>query len=174
MKRREDNEEWFNAYGVRVEQIGTELTGVGKWWFNGSLYSNQTGSYGEIFNDYANNVASGTYSHAEGIYSAALGNGGSHAEGASTIASGESSHTEGSLIEIDDKTYYTTASGKASHAEGGGTTASGDYSHTEGYNTSTELTKTVFRKSSWAYYAIFARRFALFISIFLTAFLRCL
>ena len=66
----------------------------------------------------------------------------SHAEGLSTIASGEGSHAEGVSILKNNTTRpnansynYVTASGEGSHAEGGGTTASGNYSHAEGKNT---------------------------------------
>lgn len=79
----------------------------------------------EIFNDYSSNIASGTYSHAEGFHTIASGNC-SHAEGFHTTASGTYSHTEGN---------NTTASGSSSHAEGSGTTASGNYSHAEGSGT---------------------------------------
>ena len=120
------NEEWFNAYGVKIEQLGTELTGVGKWWFNGKLYSNQTGSYGEVFNDYDANIASGTYSHAEGDNNTASGNGGSHAEGAFNIAKGISSHAEGT---------YTYAERIYSHTEGYRTYANAIGAHTEGFYT---------------------------------------
>ena len=50
----------------------------------------------------------------------------SHAEGATTTASSDSSHAEGG---------FTKASGYASHAEGSNTTASGYSSHAEGYYT---------------------------------------
>ena len=79
----------------------------------------------EVFNDYANNTATGDYSHAEGQNSDATGDS-SHAEGSNTTASGNSSHAEGG---------NTTASGNSSHAEGSYTTAEGDYSHAEGRST---------------------------------------
>ena len=77
---------------------------------------------GEIFNDYANNIASGVLSHAEGASTTALGNN-SHAEGENTVASGYNSHAEGES---------TTALAKDSHAEGYLTGASGYCSHAEG------------------------------------------
>ena len=52
-----------------------------------------TGTSAEIFNDYAHNVASGNYSHAEGCYTKATGNS-SHAEGNGTEASGYYSHAQ--------------------------------------------------------------------------------
>ena len=83
------------------------------------------GEGAEIFNDYTDNIATGYYSHAEGIRTTASGDQ-SHAEGYGTEASGTSSHAEG---------WDTTASGRHSHAEGAYTTASGRYSHAEGSNT---------------------------------------
>lgn len=89
----------------------------------GQKYPNST--YGEIFNNYTNNKASGNYSHAEGGSTTASGSY-SHAEGYDTIASIYYSHAEG---------CYTTASGHASHAEGNETTASGNCSHAGGFDT---------------------------------------
>lgn len=80
---------------------------------------------GEIFNDYTNNVATGSYAHAEGQYSTAS-NTAAHAEGMRNIASGAYSHAEG---------WYATASGQGSHAEGNATSAIGLYSHAEGEGT---------------------------------------
>lgn len=100
----------------------------------------------EIFNDYrdrtyvetfdpeftispigvsSGNIASGKYSHAEGVNTTARGMY-SHAEGRGTYAKSRSCHAEGE---------GTTAAGLASHAEGEHTTASGDYSHAEGEGT---------------------------------------
>lgn len=79
----------------------------------------------EIFNDYSNNIASGSCSHAEGSYTTASGRY-SHAEGEFTTASGHWSHVEG---------FHTTANGYYSHAEGHYTTTSGVSSHAEGYFT---------------------------------------
>jgi len=67
-------------------------------------------------------VASGQSSHAEGSQTTAGGNY-SHSEGRSTIASSYGSHAEGS---------NTIAGGNVSHAEGSQTTASGFVSHAEG------------------------------------------
>lgn len=99
------------------------------------------GTGAEIFNDYRKrtfgqdpstsddvqiamqgNVASGDFSHAEGIGTTASAYA-SHSEGDTTTASGHASHSEGS---------YSTASGDSSHAEGSGATASGNNSHAEG------------------------------------------
>lgn len=76
----------------------------------------------EIFNDYENNIATGRFSHSEGLVTIAAGLA-SHAEGHFAFAEGDYSHVEGK---------HTTASGRASHAEGEGSTASGDHSHAEG------------------------------------------
>ena len=78
--------------------------------------------YGEVFNNYENNVASGGYSHAEGFQTTASG-GYSHAEGFQTTASGACSHAEG---------FQTTASSMCSHAEGWASIASGEYQHVQG------------------------------------------
>ena len=67
--------------------------------------------------------ASGNYSHAEGNTTIASGNYGSHAEGDNTIASGNGSHAEG---------RSTTASGLNSHAEGYYTRAYSQYQHVQG------------------------------------------
>ena len=83
------------------------------------------GAGAEIFNVYSGNQVAGNYSHAEGTYTAAIGDG-SHAEGGNTIATKAQAHAEGN---------GTTASGAASHAEGNGTTASGASSHAEGEGT---------------------------------------
>ncbi len=65
------------------------------------------GENSEIFNaEY--NIASGSYSHAEGILTKSIGNN-SHAEGSNTTAIGDSSHAEGSA---------TNSIGGSSHAEG--------------------------------------------------------
>lgn len=92
-------------------------------WVNGSA----TGSVRTV-NSKAedSSYTMGTYAVAEGNNTKASGEYGSHAEGASTVASGNGAHAEG---------RDTTASGEASHAEGYSTTASGDYAHAEGYYT---------------------------------------
>ena len=78
----------------------------------------------EVFN-YADNVASGSYSHAEGRETTASGDC-SHAEGYNTKATGGYSHSEGS---------NTQANGTFSHSEGNGTRANGMWSHAEGNST---------------------------------------
>lgn len=60
---------------------------VGKW-TKGNV------TYGEYFNDYQNNVASGDYSHAEGLNTKALGHA-SHTEGISTQTYNDGEHASG-------------------------------------------------------------------------------
>lgn len=69
---------------------------------------------GEIFNDYMDNIATGHYSHAEGLCSSANGTA-AHAEGNSN-AIGDYSHTEG---------VGTIAIGEESHSEGWSSIAGG-------------------------------------------------
>ena len=104
---------------------------------------------GEIFNDYVNNIAEESYSHAEGyntkangVYAHAEGYGtiaakNAHAEGLNTNA-GQYGHTEGNETECGDTAhaegYRTHASGIFSHTEGNETWANGSSAHAEGYN----------------------------------------
>ena len=132
-----------------INEILPKATGVGK------VDPNSDGT-GEVFNSYKGgnaNVASGRYSHAEGIDTKATGNDShaegarttatvycSHAEGDSTTASGDCSHAEGFRNTAEGRYSHaegsdTTASGGSSHAEGNNTTASGGSSHAEGNNT---------------------------------------
>ena len=85
-------------------------------------------------------TGAGGYGHAEGFVTLVTGGIGAHAEGALTLASGDSSHAEGeSTTASGDQShaegYQTTASGVQSHAEGYKATASGNQSHAEGYQT---------------------------------------
>lgn len=87
-------------------------------------------------------VAGGPYTHAEGVSTKATADeGGSHAEGMSTTASGiYGSHAEGYNTTADGMASHaegstTRSSGTLSHAEGNQTTASGANSHAEGYRT---------------------------------------
>ena len=82
------------------------------------------GAHGEIFNDYLNNTA-GSYSHAEGKETSAIGYS-AHAEGEYTIAEGQASHAEGDSIKresVGGNRNAPRAYGRASHAEGTGTIA---------------------------------------------------
>ena len=105
---------------------------------------------GEVFNNYSDNAANGSYSHAEGTKTTASGdhshaegwstkatNDSCHAEGSSTEATGYVSHAEGSNTKASEQYShaegtYTRAMGKYSHAEGGNTLAKGQWSHAEG------------------------------------------
>lgn len=78
----------------------------------------------EIFNNYEDNKATGSMSHAEGDGTIASGDC-SHAEGMSTTA-GYCAHSEG---------MGTGATGAHSHAEGNGTKASANGAHSEGRGT---------------------------------------
>ena len=86
----------------------------------GEIVSGTTGA--EIFNNYANNTASGDYAHAEGSGTSATG-ARSHAEGSGCSATAHGAHAEG---------HDCTASGAYSHAEGDGCTATGVGAHAEG------------------------------------------
>lgn len=91
---------------------------------------------GEIFNDYKNNAATGSNSHAEGFCTTASGYE-SHAEGYRCEASGTAAHAEGNMCKaIGDYSHaegdHTEARGVESHAEGWGTIASMPYQHVEG------------------------------------------
>ena len=113
---------------------GSSSSGVGQLYPNDIDEStNPIGAPGEIFNTYEDdedngilkNIASGAYSHAEGISTTASGMA-SHSENYQTTASGYMSHAEGQT---------TTASGMCSHAEGISTTASSSAQHVQGrYN----------------------------------------
>ena len=117
------------TFTISIEQIHK----IDKKYINGGVGASGTGLHAEIFNNYELdselasriNIASGDFSHAEGLITTASGSS-SHAEGYDTTASGGESHAEGSS---------TTASGSSSHAEGRETTASANCSHAEGQNT---------------------------------------
>ena len=131
--------------GVGKDLAGQEVN-VSHDYETGEDVTVTAGTNAEIFNDYrdrtyvdaidpeltispigvsSGNIASGKYSHAEGVNTTARGMY-SHAEGRGTYAKTNSCHAEGE---------GTTAAGFASHAEGHKTTASGDYSHAEGKET---------------------------------------
>lgn len=116
--------------------LGTYYTGVGMWYDSytkakeylesgkelpeGTYFP--TTSYAEIFNDYTNNVAKGTFSHAEGKNNTSNGEA-SHTEGIHNTASDPGTHAEG---------VNTSATMTAAHAEGYKTGGYGMYSHAEG------------------------------------------
>lgn len=100
--------------------------GVGKTYK--SVYPN-----GEIFNDYANNIAFGQYAHAEGRETNATGPR-AHAEGYKTTVYAADAHAEG---------RNTWAMGAQSHVEGMYGISWGALSHIEGYAYSKQETGRV-------------------------------
>lgn len=96
----------------------------------GSRLSGSTNGTGSLVEG-SDNVASGSYSHAEGHWTSATSNG-CHSEGNQTVAGQPGStsyryaHSEG---------IYTSALGGGSHAEGNSTCACGYLSHAEGNET---------------------------------------
>lgn len=116
---------------------------------------------GEIFNDYSNNIASGSYSHVEGSYNTATSSS-SHVEGIYNKVTSSYSHVEGehnqdsilsgyshiegseNKINVDNTIYVTSAhiegsqntitgTGFSSHIEGHGNNLQGGwYCHIEG------------------------------------------
>lgn len=116
-----------------VRQINAETDGTDSAAFNrGHAYD---------LCDFAegSGVASGRYSHAEGINTQASGSC-SHTEGLSTEANNSNAHAEGNETKAYGYASHaegnsTTASGDGAHAEGGGTIAGSDYQHVFGqYN----------------------------------------
>ena len=89
-----------------------------------------TGASSEIFNTVLN-VASGMFSHAEGVGTQASGEA-SHAEGYASYAESDASHAEGYASHAEGDS--SNAEGYSSHAEGGFSYAQGDDSHAEGYS----------------------------------------
>ena len=105
-----------------------------------------------IIENFMENDASGSFSHAEGYLTTANnfcchaeGNNtvasgwGAHAEGRDTTASGEASHAEGNMTVAKEVSSHAegehTIAASASHAEGIQTEAQGWVSHAEGYYT---------------------------------------
>lgn len=110
-------------------------------WHQGKQFGNAYwgSSYGETFNDFINNGASGEFAHAEGTHNQAKGKA-SHAEGMNNEATGIASHVQGSSNKAKGANSSaegsgTEASGAQSHAEGTDTLATGIAAHAEGYNT---------------------------------------
>ncbi len=141
----------FNAEGEAVAQpgVGRSMSGQTVEPVQGETVTAGTGA--EIFNDYrartfgtngaasTGNIASGSYSHAEGCYTTASG-AYAHAEGRLTIASGQNSHAEGLETKASGtwcphaEGWKTEATGSYTHVEGHSTTASGDTAHAEGFH----------------------------------------
>lgn len=107
------------AIGNQCEVTGANAVAEGYATFAGGPYTHAEGHSTKA-------TATEGGSHAEGISTTASGIYGSHAEGYNTTADGMASHAEGST---------THSSGTLSHAEGNQTTASGANSHAEGYKT---------------------------------------
>ena len=109
-------------------------------WHQGMPFGNVypgTLSYGEIFNDLQNNIALGTYSHAEGYSTIAKSNY-SHAEGYKTFVDGVNGHVEGnSSYSLGENSHaegsFSYSRGTNSHAEGNKSEAQGSNSHAEGF-----------------------------------------
>ena len=128
------------THTIGISVIDTEIKKIdSKYLPDMDFAGKKVGNGAEIFNHYDVNIASGSYSHAEGACTTASGDN-SHAEGANTTASGVSSHAEGDYNIASGNFSHAegqqaTASGIQSHAEGGFTTASGENAHAEGYGT---------------------------------------
>lgn len=124
----------FRALSLSASN-GAEITGSFRQGYNvvaSGLYSHAEGLLTTASADYAHaegdaTRATGQYSHVEGSGSLSSGKY-SHAEGFNTLASQIYSHAEG---------YLTTASATSAHAEGQATRATGPYSHAEGWITFT-------------------------------------
>lgn len=94
---------------------------------------------GEIFNDYENNIADGSFTHAEGYRTKASGSD-AHAEGNQCQANGNFTHAEGNQCQANGNASHVEgnkcqANGNQAHAEGNTTKADGPDSHSEGYET---------------------------------------
>lgn len=123
--------------GQSITTISGQIESIGECSHVGEVYPGSTS--GEVFNDYANNEASGEYSHAEGNSTSAIGEY-SHTEGFYTTAEGACSHVEGNNTKAFGSYSHAegrgcVASGIAAHAEGCYTSAATSYAHTEGYRT---------------------------------------
>lgn len=95
--------------------------------------------FGSLAQGDGSNTVGSSDSHAEGVFTNAQA-AGSHAEGSSTLSSGDYSHAEGyfTVASVDyahAEGVRTLSEGIGSHSEGYLTTGSGDYSHAEGWRT---------------------------------------
>lgn len=91
----------ISGYNFQIVPIPEEFLDINYDQFVGRYDKSNT--YGEIFNDYVNNKASGSYSHVEGNSNSALGNG-SHAEG----QGGESTHTVNNVIRSSNTSFIVS------------------------------------------------------------------
>ena len=136
----------IQIYGVIAEVVKIPEKYLDFSKLAGRIMSYEGETFGEIFNDYTGNIASGKFSHAEG-YETLARSAYSHAEGNGTEAYGQASHAEGigSIAgynyDINFETaahaegYQTKAIGDNSHTEGDGTEARGNADHAEGFRT---------------------------------------
>ena len=136
----------IQVYGVIVEVVKIPEKYLDFSKLAGRIMSYEGETFGQIFNDYTGNIASGKFSHAEG-YETLARSAYSHAEGNGTEAYGQASHAEGigSIAgynyDINFETaahaegYQTKAIGDNSHTEGDGTEARGNADHAEGFRT---------------------------------------
>ena len=143
----------YRGYPAKVTSKGDNPTTLITQPALGKYYVNSVTTIQRV--SYSGPQALGDYSHAEGGYTKAYGQGshaegwsasydeirasedGSHAEGCSNgtnskiLATGKGAHAEGRVW----GDYVTEARGSGSHAEGMGTKAYGETSHAEGYST---------------------------------------
>ena len=140
-----DNKQDTLSAGTGISISGNVISATGGGGGTDAPISAGTGT-NSVKENYVNNVASGSYSHAEGNGTSAEGNY-AHAEGHQTSASGSSSHAEGELTNANGSNSHaegtsTKANGSNSHAEGKYSQASGQTSHAEGDNTRANGTKS--------------------------------
>ena len=114
--------QWPNSGRLVVKHIDSHIEKLNPKYlpFNIRAGDNE----GIIEGNIIHNIASGSFSHAQGKITIAS-SASSHAQGTETEASGACSHAQGDL---------TVASGYSSHAQGSGTQASGNCSHAQGVN----------------------------------------
>lgn len=126
------NNSYSHAEGYFTETNASSAHAEGYYCKVGGSYTSNTLTVGT-------NNNSGSYAHAEGNATIAMGVG-SHSEGENTFARGTASHAEGMSTEAvggyaHAEGYATTASGFASHAECANTQAISANAHSEGYHT---------------------------------------
>ena len=124
---------------ITVNRLGILTSTNGTAWNFTPIFIGVSKGGGEVFNDYDNNTAAGSNSHAEGAKTNASGDN-SHAEGNGGTATGTNSHVEGLETKTEGANSHaegqlTNARGVNSHAEGQETEAVGVNSHAEGFQT---------------------------------------
>jgi hypothetical protein len=134
---------YAHAEGEGTSGTSRSCHAEGKNTLANNLYAHAEGSgtiaSGHVSHAEGSSVASGDYSHGQGLTTTASGVA-AHAEGSFTVASASASHAEGSFTLSSGNQSHaegqtTTANGISSHAEGSFTVASGSASHAEGQNT---------------------------------------